>query len=126
MLARSCNTVLYVLLMVLRSLMTARHRFNSSLSNPASPSIFRVLALLPALLLAPSVALAAPPHDRNNAAAFYRSPPLWRLNVTCPDRSHWMRDSPWIHNRCSFCLLLHPPPPHQPLSYQPPAGHCMK
>ena len=108
--------------------MTARHRFNCRLSNPALPFVFHVLVLLSALLLAPSVALAAPPQHRNNAAAFYRSLP--RVNVTCPDRSHWMRDSPWIHNRCSFFLLLHPPPPppplHHPLPSHAPADRCMK
>ncbi len=89
--------------------MTPCHRF---ICRPSCAlPLFHVLVVLlsAALLLAPSVALAAPPRDCNNAAAFYRSLP--RVNSTCPDRSHWMRDSQWIHNRCSFFLLLHPDPP---------------
>jgi hypothetical protein len=61
-----------------------------------------LLLLSAALLIAPSSALPISSRDHNHAAAFYRSLP--RVNTTCPDRSQWMRDSAWIHNR-SLCVV---------------------
>ena len=89
------------------SLMSSSHpqTFNIKAQHlsPLAPPFHSVLLVI-ALLIAPSAAYALPPQVHNHAADFYRN--LSRINVTCPDRSQWMRDSAWIHNRSLYDITL--------------------
>lgn len=89
------------------SLMSAPHHTQPFLIKAHRPSLalsFPSVLLATALLIAPSAAYALLSQDHNHAADFYRSLP--RINVTCPDRSQWMRDAAWIHNRSIFDITL--------------------
>jgi hypothetical protein len=62
------------------------------------------LLLLVTYSLAPSVGLPTASQHLSQVAAFYRR--VLQNNVSCPDRSHWMRDSPWLHNRTLYAITL--------------------
>lgn len=83
--------------------MIACHLIKSSAMDAYRP-VQLALLFSASLLIAPFVALPIPPQDHNHAAAFYRSAPL--MNTTCPDRSQWMHDSAWIHNRSLYEITL--------------------
>jgi hypothetical protein len=84
--------------------MSIDHCLQSFRRRPQLALRIQLLSLAAVLLCAPSVAPHTPSQDLNHSAAFYSR--LYRSNVSCPDRSNWMRDSSWIQNRSLYAITL--------------------